>query len=146
MDLVAGAYVLNTDGNASTNNTIQFTTGSVASEALKAETIGLVLQPTAGQTDALVAYYDATKAAPYLEYLDAAAAGTQPFAYIKTDGTSIQILDGAMKTLASTESDMIVPNDFPAGTYTVKGTIHDLAGNPTEVTYVLNIVAPAPVI
>jgi len=32
---------------------------------------------------------------------------------------------------------MIVPGDYPAGTYTVSGTILDLAGNPTTVTYML---------
>jgi hypothetical protein len=130
-------FTLNTDNNPNTHYSIQFATGSVVSENLKDETVGLTLIPTGpDQTATLVSYYS-TKPAEYQTYLDGAAAGTQPFAYIKTNGTTIQILDGAMKTLAGQETDMVVPGDYPLGTYTVSGVIHDLAGNPTTVTYKL---------
>ena len=142
MTLAAGAYILNTDGNVNTHYQVQFAPGSSASENLSGEDVGLYLIPTAGQTSNLQTYY-LTKPAPYQAYLNAAAAGTAPFAYIKTDGTTtIQILDGAQKYLASTESDMIIPGDYPAGDYTVSGIIHDTAGNPTTVTYTLKVVPP----
>jgi hypothetical protein len=112
----------------------------VASEALKVENVALTLQPTGNQITDLQNFYATNYPPEYQTYLDGAAAGTQPFAYIKTDGTSIKILDGAMETLAHTETDMSVPGDYPAGTYTVSGTIHDLAGNSTTVTYVLKVV------
>jgi len=137
---VTNGYTLNTDGNAKTHYAIQFTTGSVASEALKVENVALTLQPTGNQITDLQNFYATNYPPEYQTYLDGAAAGTQPFAYIKTDGTSIKILDGAMETLAHTETDMSVPGDYPAGTYTVSGTIHDLAGNSTTVTYVLKVV------
>ncbi len=135
---VAGGFTLNTDNNAATNYQIQFTSGSIASESLKTEVVPLYLQPTAGQTAALQDYYT-TKPAEYQTYLDAAAAGTQPFAYIKTNGTAIQILDGAQYTLSggAVEKDMIVPGNYPLGSYTVSGVIQDLAGNTTTVTYAL---------
>ena len=34
---------------------------------------------------------------------------------------------------------MTVPDDFPLGTYTVRGVIQDLAGNPTTVTLILHV-------
>jgi len=97
---VAAGFTLNANGQADTHYQIQFAPGSVASEALQTADVGLFLAPTAGQTAALVAYYS-TKPENYKAYLNAAAAGTEPFAYIKTDGTAIRILDGAMKTLAA---------------------------------------------
>ncbi len=131
-------YTLNTEF-VGLSHVLQFKTGSVANENLMASVSGLYLTPTAGQTDALVTYYHLTKPEPYLSYLDSAAAGTLPFAYIKTTGnTSVKLLDGAQYTLnGHNESDMIVPDDFPLGTYTVHGTIKDLAGNSTDVTFKL---------
>jgi phosphosulfolactate phosphohydrolase-like enzyme len=138
---IAGGYTLNTDGNANTKYKVQFAANSVALENLKDETVGLFLQPTTDQTAALIEYYS-TNPAQYKTYLNGAAAGSQPFALIKTNGTTIQLLDGAMKALASIETDMVVPGDAPSGIYTLKGTIHDLAGNSTEVAYILNVVIP----
>ena len=133
-------YTLNKQ-NTAASHTIQFKTGSVASESLKAETFGLYLAPTAGQTDALVDYYK-SKDELYKPYLNAAAAGTKPFAYIKGYGnTTIRLLDGAQKYLAGTETDMIIPDAYPAGTYTVSGDIKDLAGNSKTVTFVLKVVS-----
>jgi hypothetical protein len=134
-NMVSG-FVLNTNNNADKSYSVQFSSGSLASENLKTETVGLYLQPTTGQTDALRTYY-LTKPVPYQEYLDAAAVGTQPFAYIKTGGTNVQLLDGAQYTLASVEKDMIIPDNYPLGTYTVSGKIHDLAGNEQTVTFIL---------
>ena len=133
-------YTLNTDNNPNTHYTIQFATGSVASEKLEIENVALTLIPTSTQQTAdLQTFYSTNYPTQYQTYLDAAAAGTQPFAFIKTDGTTaIKILDGAQYTLNNqAESDMIVPGNYPLGTYTVKGTIHDIAGNSTDVTFKL---------
>ena len=133
-------YTLNTN-NTTADHTIQFKTGSVASENLKSEAFGLYLQPTAGQTDELVAYY-ASKPAEWRTYLNAAAAGIQPFAYIKGDGTpSITLLDGAQKYLAAVETDMVVPDDYPLGTYTVTGIVKDLVENESATITLKLIVA-----
>ena len=138
---VSGGFILNTDNNANTHYQVQFAPGSVAGEDLKTEIAGLYLTPTVEQTNKLIAYYS-TKPAPYLDYLNGAAAGSQPFAYIKTGGTNIKILDGAQYTLNNhTETDMIVPGDYPAGIYTVTGKIHDILDNETIVTY--NLVIPS---
>jgi parallel beta-helix repeat protein len=129
-------YTLETTNDPSVNHTIQFTAGSVATEDLQTEVVGLFLQPATGQTTELQTYY-ADKPADYQTYLNNAAAGTEPFAFIKTGGTAIQLLDGAQYSLASQEVDMVVPDDFPLGTYTVSGVITDLAGNETTVTFIL---------
>ncbi len=135
---MTNGYTLNTDNNPNTHYTIQFTSGSAASEALKVENVALTLVPTNGQTADLQTFYSTNYPPEYQTYLDAAAAGTQPFAYIKADGTTaIKLLDGAQYTLALHESDMIVPGNYPLGTYTVTGTIHDIAGNSTVVTFKL---------
>ena len=133
---ISSGYTLNTDNSPDTHNLIQFASGSSASEDLQTENVGLFLQPTGTQTADLQTYYS-TKPDGWKTYLNAAAAGTEPFAYIKTGGTTIKLLDGAQEFLAHTELDMIVPGDYPLGTYTVKGTIHDIAGNATNVTYIL---------
>jgi hypothetical protein len=139
---MTNGFTLNTENNPANSHTLQFETGSTANENLMASTSGLYLIPSSpAQTAALVAYYS-TKPPLYLGYLDGAAAGTMPFAYIKTVGdTSIKILDGAQYTLNSQkETDMIVPDNFPLGTYTVTGQIQDLAGNYTTVTFILKVV------
>jgi hypothetical protein len=138
-DLATG-YTLNKQ-NTAASHTIQFKTGSVATEALQADSFGLYLAPTAGQTDALINYYS-TKPDAWKTYLNAAAAGTKPFAYIKGYGdTTIRLLDGAQKYLAAAETDMVIPDTYPAGTYTVSGDIKDLAGNAKTVTFILKIVS-----
>ena len=139
-------YTLSVSGGSG-SHALAFSAGSGVSEALNPEVIGLMLVPTEGQTAVLQSYYS-TKPVGWQEYLNAAAAGTRPFAYIATDGTPIRLLDGAQYTLASTRTDMIVPDDFPAGTYTVSGTIEDLNGNTAIVTFTLVVEAaePAPVV
>jgi len=133
-------YLLNTDGKASTNYFIQFASGSTASENLKNEIVELSLVPTDGQTSILQTYYSTNFPSAYEAYLKDAAAGNKPFAYIKTNGTEISLLDGAQKILADKEVNMIIPGNYPAGTYTVKGKIHDMVGNETNVTFILNVV------
>ncbi|MFY9152763.1 MAG: immunoglobulin-like domain-containing protein [Prolixibacteraceae bacterium] len=136
---LADGYILDTDNNPATSYLLQFASGSKASEPMKDEVAGLFLISTAGQTDELIAYY-IDKDPLYKPYLNGAAAGVLPFAYIKTGGTDIRILDGAQYTLNSqAEVDLIVPDNFPLGTYTVTGTVHDLAENSIQVTYILNV-------
>jgi hypothetical protein len=135
----SGGYVLNTNNDANTNYEIQFASESMASEDLKTEVVGLFLSPTEGQTATLVKYY-LSKPPEYQTYLNDAAAGNQPFAYIKTSGTTIKLLDGAQYTLSSgtVEKGMIVPGNYPLGTYTVIGQIKDVAGN--EKTVIFNLI------
>ena len=96
------------------------------------------LVPSAGQTAALVAYYEARGVPePYLTYLKSAAAGTEPFVFLKADGTALSLIDAAKYDADGTDNPMAVPDDFPLGTYTVSGTVEDEAGNTTVVTFKL---------
>lgn len=134
-DLDSG-YTLHTENVAGVNHNLKFKEESVASENLKNETFGLYLVPSGTQTADLIAYYS-TKPASYQAYLEAASAGTLPFSYIKGSGDmSVRLLDGAQYFLSggSVQRDMVVPDNFPLGTYTVTGKIKDLAGNEQDVT------------
>ena len=147
MTVADGAYVLNIDGNANTHYAVQFSSGSSASENLKAETVELRLLPAGGQTASLQNYYSINYPSAYGTFFQDVATGNKPFAYIKTDGsTTIKILDGAQKYLANTETDMSIPGNYPAGIYTLTGTIHDVALNPTVVTYTFKVVSAGQVL
>ena len=73
----------------------------------------------------------------YRAYLISALDGvTKPFAYITTDGSNNLVLhDAAQYDL---EGDlavgMVIPDDYPLGTYIVNGSAKDIAGNATPVT------------
>ncbi|MFA5095304.1 MAG: peptidoglycan-binding domain-containing protein [Candidatus Paceibacterota bacterium] len=137
-----GAYILNTSGSASTHYAIQFSSGSTASENLKAEIVELKLLPASGQTVSLQNYYSVNYPAAYESFFKDVASGNKPFAYIETNGTTaIKVLDGAQKYLANISTDMRIPGNYPVGTYTLTGTIHDTALNPTVVTYILKVVS-----
>jgi hypothetical protein len=142
MALSGGAYVLNTNGNANSHYAIQFSSGSAASENLKAEAVELKLLPVSGQTASLQSYYSVNYPAAYESFFKDVAGGNKPFAYIETNGTAaIKILDGAQKYLANISTDMSVPGNYPIGTYTLTGTIHDLALNSTVVTYTFKVIS-----
>jgi hypothetical protein len=136
-----GVYTLNTNGNANTHHAIQFSAGASASENLKVETVELKLVPTSGQVASLQDYYLKNYPAAYTTYFKDAVTGLKPFAYIKTNGTTIKVLDGAQKYLANIETDMNIPGNYPVGTYTLTGTIHDLALNSSVVSYTFKVVA-----
>jgi hypothetical protein len=82
-------------------------------------------------------YVVVTPPSPYLTYLNAAATGTVPFVYLKADGTTLSLVDGAKYDIQGTDAPMTVPDDFPIGAYTVAGTVADAAGNTTVVTFKL---------
>ena len=93
---------------------------------------------------ALTAYYMAripdgspAEFLAYRAYLISALDGvTKPFAYITTDSSNNLVLhDAAQYDL---EGDlavgMVIPDDYPLGTYIVNGSAKDIAGNATPVT------------
>ncbi|NLE57307.1 MAG: hypothetical protein GX616_03025, partial [Planctomycetes bacterium] len=134
-DLATG-YILETTNHPTDDWLIQFAAGTVASEPLAAQYFGLYLTDSTVMPAGLEAYYTARGVpAPYLAYLVGAANGTNPFVYIKGDGTTaVSLVDAAKHDLGSVDVAMTVPDDFPLGTYTVAGVIKDLAGNETAVT------------
>ena len=135
---VEGGFTLPTTNVPSIDHELSLAAGSVSSEALADAYNGLTLVPAAGQTAALVTYYEARGVPePYLTYLKAAAAGTEPFVFLKADGTALTLVDAAKYDVDGTDNPMAVPDDFPLGTYTVAGTVADAAGNTTVVTFKL---------
>lgn len=136
-------YALNIDNNPTTEYNIQFKSGTVASEELPSEYFGLYLKNTSTVSAAeLKTYYANNTSGEFLTYLNGAAEGTNPFVYIKGNGTtSVQLIDGARHQAfaGSQDLDMVIPGDAPLGTYILEGKIIDLAGNETTVVYTLNI-------
>jgi predicted extracellular nuclease len=131
-------YILNVTNNPAVDHELQFAAGTTATEALSDEYFGLTLISSTVTPEALKAYYDARGVpAPYLQYLKDAADGLNPFVYIK--GSDVTLVDAAMHDLGSVDVPMTIPDDFPLGTYVVRGTIYDVAGNGTLVTFTLII-------
>jgi hypothetical protein len=130
------SYKLITNNVASKEYLIQFLTGTQANENLKSEYFGLTLVSSTVSAANLKAYYDARGVPePFLSYLKGAVDKTNPFVYIKGDGTkNVKLIDGARHSILSLDTDMAIPGDYPVGTYVVSGQIKDLAGNPTTVT------------
>ncbi len=142
MTVTDGVYILNTNGNVNTHYAIQFSPGSSASENLKTENVELKLLPTEGQIISLQNYYATNYPAAYESFLKDVVTGNKPFAYIDTSNTTaIKILDGAQKYLANIKTDMSIPGNYPAGTYTLTGIIHDIALNPATITYTFKVVS-----
>jgi len=146
---LSGGYILQTDGDPTKDYLVQFKAGTTTNEPLQNTYFGLKF--VAGSSTVtpaqLEAYYDAHGTPePYLSYLKAAANGLEPFVYI--DGSTVKLVDAAKHDLppAGPDVDMTIPGDFPEGTYVVKGTIKDTAGNSTTVTLKLIIqhVTPPP--
>lgn len=126
-----GGYVLYTDGGAAPNYLIDFsgTTSDVAID----EPLGLYLVDVKVQDPASLQQYYITRGVPepYLSYLiNAADVGDvinpdpqMPFAYIHAPDTGggpypVSLYDGAHYFMGTT-SPMIIPGDYPCGTYTV---------------------------
>ena len=128
-DLATG-YILPTTNDPDINHLLQIV--ATANEPLEDSYFGLYLTgATPEQIAALEAYY-ATKTDPYKTYLLGALDGTNPFVYI--DGGSLTLVDAAQHDLDDNDVPMVVPDDFPLGTYTVQGVVKDAAGNETTVT------------
>ncbi len=134
-------FILQTTNNPIVDHEIQFAANTVASEPLAAQYFGLYLTGSTVSAADLEAYYIARGVpAPYLAYLVGAANGTNPFVYIKGDGTiAVSLVDAAKHDIQSADVAMTVPDDFPLGTYTVQGMIKDLVGNETAVTLILKV-------
>jgi hypothetical protein len=149
-------YILETTNVGTINHEIQFAAVSSSSEPLAGLT-GLYLNPASVDVPGLTAYYmaripDGSPAAAlaYRAYLIAALDGvTHPFAYITTDGSNNLVLhDAAQYDLAGNLTvGMIVPDNYPLGTYPVQGTARDAAGNGRPVSLSLivtgELTAPA---
>lgn len=138
---VNGGYVLNVNGDPTTNHVLQFQTDSVASETLVSQPIGLYLATSTVDITTLTNYYNArTMPTEYRSYLLSALDGhTEPFAYITTDeSNNLQLHDAAQYDIAGDHNiGMVIPDDYPQGTYTVKGTIQDSVENTAPVTFTL---------
>ena len=96
-------------------------------------------------SDALKAYYDAhTMPAAFKDYLKSAVDGTNPFAYIKGTGTNthVSLVDAVQHYVFGIDISMVIPDDFPTGTYVFQGMIRDLSGNENPVTLKLIITYP----
>ncbi len=138
-----GGYILPTTNVGTINHEVQFEAGSTSSEPLAGLT-GLYLNPAGVDVAGLTAYYMAripdgspAEALAYRAYLIAALDGvTHPFAYITTDGSNKLVLhDAAQYDLAGNLTvGMIVPDDYPLGTYPVQGTARDAGGNGAAVS------------
>ena len=138
-----GGYILPTTNVGTINHEVQFEAVSSSSEPLAGLT-GLYLDPTSVDVAGLTAYYTAripdgspAEALAYRAYLIAALDGvTHPFAYVTTDGSNKLVLhDAAQYDLAGNLTvGMIVPDDYPLGTYPVQGTAKDAGGNGAAVS------------
>jgi predicted extracellular nuclease len=144
-DLATG-FILETTGNPAGNHYLQFAADTTSDPALANQFFGLFLKASTITPAALKAYYvtHGTPSSPidFLTYLQAAADGINPFVYIR--GSDVTLVDAAKHDLMATDGDMTVPDDFPAGTYTVEGVVTDAALNETTVTLKLIVVAPTP--
>ncbi|MGI6375415.1 MAG: InlB B-repeat-containing protein [Anaerolineae bacterium] len=129
-------YILTTTREATIEHLIQFADGTSTDETLADSYFGLQLISSTVTVADLQAYYEARGVPePALSYLKGAAAGTNPFVYIR--GSTVALVDAAQHDLDSVDVDMTVPDDYPLGTYTLRGQITDLAGNATDVTLIL---------
>ena len=145
-DLDSG-YILKTTNHSTSDHYLQFSAGSQTDKRLNDDFFGLYLDAdeTTVDADTLEAYYrNRGVPEPYLSYLIAAANGEEPFVYIKGDvegGTfPVRLVDAAQKANeGNIDVGMIIPDDFPVGTFTVEGKIIDLDDHETDVTLILNI-------
>ena len=140
---LADGYVLETTNDPAVDHLIQCAAGTQASETLADAYFGLYLTASTVMPAELQAYYAARGVPePFLTYLNDAAAGTNPFVYIK--GSTVTLVDAAKHDILETDVAMTVPDDFPLGAYTVQGVIRDPAGNGTTVTLKLIVAGGTP--
>ena len=142
-DLATG-YILITENVPTVDHLLQIS--ATVDEPLANEYFGLYF--VAGEStvtaDQLKAYYDArgvpSEPLDFLGYLKGAADGTNPFVFIKENALSLSLVDAAKHVLMGADVDMTIPDDFPVGTYVVRGNVADVAGNETTVTLKLIVV------
>jgi hypothetical protein len=145
---VSSGYTLIANNVATNEYWLKFKSGTATNSFLTSDSMyPMYLVSATVSAPELQAYY-AARGIPsnYLDYLNAAAEGTEPFVYIGGDITSPSTLttttclyDGARYVIGGNKVPMAVPGDFPEGTYTVQGTITDVLGNNLQVTLTLNV-------
>jgi len=123
-------YELVTTNDPDVNHLLQI--NATSNEPLEDIYFGLYLTDTTPEQIAALEAYYAGKSEPYKAYLLDALDGVNPFVYF--DGGSLTLVDAAQYDLDDTVVAMVVPDDFPEGTYTVQGLVKDAAGNETTVT------------
>lgn len=135
-------YTMFVDGLSGSSYQLQITNVDLW-EVLNVDRFPLYISDSNVPTSELIAYYS-SKPEPYKTYLEGVANGLNPVAYIKSDGTlsGVSLLDGAMWSLNSVESPMIIPGDFPEGLYEIDGTISDQDGDTLDVPFSLTISNP----
>lgn len=120
-----GGYVLETDGDAATNYFVDFKEGAVSDSAID-PAAGLFLVDIKAQDPASLEQYYTERGVPepYLSYLIQAANSEAAFANIYAPDTEglypVSLLDGAQSELGTPPiPPMVIPGDYPCGTYTV---------------------------
>ncbi len=142
-DLATG-YILVTESVPTVDHLLQIS--AIVDAPLADEYFGLYFVEAESTVTAaqLKAYYDArgvpSEPLDFLGYLKGAADGTNPFVFINEDGLSLSLVDAAKHALLGQDVDMTIPDDFPVGTYVVRGNVADAAGNETIVTLKLIVV------
>ena len=140
---LGSGFILGTtkDPSIEAEHLIQLADGSNTDELLADEYFGLTLvaaETTVSAADLITYYENRGLPSEYLTYLTGAANGTNPFVFIKGHpDLSVTLVDGAKHVVGENDADMTVPDDFPLGTYTVRGQVEDVFGNPTTVTFKL---------
>jgi len=140
-----GGFILETDGNAGTNYEIQFDENTDADDDIADGLFGLFLIDTTVLREDLKQYYeDRGTPEPYLSYLKDAVDGTEPFVYV--DGTTEKptLVDAAQHDHnGGIKLGMIVPGDYPEGTYVVQGNIANTDGTNNGTITLKLIIADA---
>jgi hypothetical protein len=145
-DLVNG-FVLPTDNNSATTYLVSYTNTTTATN-LGNGPFGLYLENTTVPISTLQAFYSG-KPEPYKTYLDNAlltgnVTNQTPFAYIFGPSANLRLQDATQWDVndAHTLVQMVIPGNYPEGTYVVEGIVNDgTVENPTNttVTYTLII-------
>ncbi|MYL34271.1 hypothetical protein GLW05_11745 [Pontibacillus yanchengensis] len=138
-------YTLVTDNEASTSNVITFN-GTGISEDLANTEVEVTLTNMSGVTEddftnSTDGYYN-DKPENYKTYLTEAIKGNNPFAYIMADNSTdtVRLQDAAQwKLNDNKEIGMVIPGDFPQGTYELTFTLEDTSDNSNQETYTFDL-------
>jgi hypothetical protein len=138
-----GNFILYTNREPTTAYNLQFHEDTEASEDLAEDYFPLFLVDTTEDLQDLKDYYtDSGYPEPYLSYLHSAVDGDSPFVMIYGDGTTedVELVDATQLHFDNTSIvDMIIPGDYPVGTYTVSGDIRNLDDEWSYVEFTLII-------
>jgi hypothetical protein len=133
-----GGFILPLDGNSSTKYLVQFDNSTGTNNSADGM-YGLYLIYSTVNDSTLKAYY-ATKPGPYDSYLNDSVDGINPFAYINVSGGTPTLVDAAQYDLPPNHIvDMVIPGDYPLGTYLIAGELTGTDGNKSSVVFKLII-------